>query len=121
MNERGQLDFLGGALRGLVDPLGRTLVLLLTPRGLQGASAAILTVVMELGRAAGPSPVVELMNSPLCHGRREQAFAFALIGWAACAPLYLFLLCSGARDHRRARHLAHDMHEPEASPPSMLA
>ena len=31
-----------------------------------------------------------------------------------------FVLCTGGRDHRRSRLLAHDMAEAEASPPSML-
>ena len=74
------MSFLGGFFRGLVDPLSRTLVLLLTPRGLQGASASILIVVMELGRALGPTVVAEMTaSSHVGQGRREQAFAYALL------------------------------------------
>ena len=77
-------------------------------------------VAVELSRAAGPTAVVGLTRSGLCAGRREQAFAYSFLAWLACAPLHLLLLCTGGRDHRRSRLLAHDMAEAEASPPSML-
>ena len=115
------MSFWGGFFRGLIDPLSRTLVLLLTPRGLQGASASILIVVMELGRALGPTVVAEMTASPhIGQGRREQAFAYAFIAWFAAVPLYLLLLCIGPADARRARYLASEMKEKEAQPASMI-
>jgi hypothetical protein len=61
-----------GVLRGVNDPLCKSLVLGLTPHGMQGVAAGAFVLTSSLGRALGPS-VVAL--SEVCVFRTNSAAA----------------------------------------------
>eukprot|EP00613_Pedinella_sp_CCMP2098_P056385 CAMPEP_0171865562 /NCGR_PEP_ID=MMETSP0992-20121227/29631_1 /TAXON_ID=483369 /ORGANISM="non described non described, Strain CCMP2098" /LENGTH=926 /DNA_ID=CAMNT_0012488557 /DNA_START=84 /DNA_END=2863 /DNA_ORIENTATION=- len=92
------MDFLGGILRGLNEPLVKAILLALSPPDMLGAGAAVLTVTTEIGRGLGPG----LVSSYVRAQGRHEAFALAFLFWVVAAVLLLGLCCCYDRDARHA-------------------
>ena len=96
------VSFLGGALRGINQPITKTLLVTATPTKMRGYASGIITMMDEVGRGAGSYIVSWLV---IYFDGRKQAFAISFIIWTGAAVCYLFMLLCTSSESRLIRAL----------------